>query len=172
MLRPAFPPRRRALRPLLGALLPLALLLPLAACEDLGPDRTRVVVRFHERAPLTRDRLVVTMRDGRRDFYFEGLDLRPVGDGWWEARELRLAASGEAEVLVALRGVGPTPAAAGEILLPLTPNARWRLDVFVSSADGPTACGDCTGLRRFGIVPDARPSAQDFLYVTWTTLAP
>lgn len=168
MLRPASPPRRRALRRLLGALL----LLPVAACEDLGPDRARVVVRFHERAPLTRDRLVVTLRDGRRDYYLEGLDLRPVGDGWWEARELRLGSSGEAEVLVALRGAGPAPAVAGEIALPLAPNARWRLDVFASSADGPAACGDCTAFRRFTIVPDARPSAQDFLYVAWTMLAP
>jgi len=172
MLRPASPPRRRALRRLAAALLPAALLLPLAACEDLGADRARVVVRFQERAPLTRDRLVVTVRDGRRDYYFEGLDLQPAGDGWWRGRELRLAAQGEADVLVALRGVGTSPAAAGEILLPLTPGARWRLDVFASSADGPTACGGCTSYRRFGIVPDARPSAQDFLYVTWTALAP
>lgn len=171
MLRPASPPRRRAVRRL-PALLPAALLLLLPACEDLGPERTRVLVRYHERAPLTRDRLVVTVRDGRRDYYFEGLDLRPVGDGWWEGRELRLAADGEADVLVAVRGAGVSPAAAGEILLPLAPNARWRLDVFASSADGPTACGGCTAYRRFGIVPDARPSAQDFLYVTWTSLAP
>ncbi len=172
MLRPASPHRRRALRRLLGALLPAALLLPLAACEDLGPDRPRVVVRFHERAPLTRDRLVVTLRDGRRDFYFEGLDMRPVGDGWWEARELRLTAGSEAEVLVALRGTGRPAAAAGEFRLPLAPNARWRLDVFASSVGSTTACGACTGLQRFPIDPTQRPSAQDFLYVTWTALVP
>lgn len=168
MLRFASPPRRRAV-----GLRLLPLLLPaLLACEDLGPDRTRVVVRFQERAPLTRDRLVVTMQDDRRDYYFEGLDLRATGDGWWEARELRLSSRGEAKVLVALRGAAISPAAAGEILLPLAPNARWRVDVFASSADPATACDGCTSLSRFPIVPDARPSAQDWLYVTWTTHAP
>ena len=172
MLRSASPPRRQVPVRLRRALLLASLLIPLAACEDLGPDRTRVLVRFQERAPLTRDRLVVTLRDGRRDYYFEGLDLRPTGDGWWEARELRLASRGEADMLVALRGAGVPPAAAGEIVLPLAPNAHWRVDVFASSADGPAACAGCTAFRRFSIVPEARPSAQDFLYVTWTMLAP
>lgn len=172
MLRSASPPRRQAPARLRRAFLLASLLIPLAACEDLGPDRTRVLVRFQERAPLTRDRLVVTLRDGRRDYYFEGLDLRPTGDGWWEARELRLASRGEADMLVALRGAGAPPAAAGEIVLPLAPNAHWRVDVFASSADGPAACAGCTAFRRFSIVPEARPSAQDFLYVTWTMLAP
>lgn len=169
MLRPASPPRRRRLRALATALLPL---LALAGCEDLGPDLARVVVRFEERAPLTRDRLVVTVRDGRRDYYLEGLDLQAADDGWWVGRELRVATGGEAEVLVALRGAGVPPAAYGELVLPLAPNARWRVDVFASSVDGPTACGGCTGYRRHTIVPDARPSAQDWLYITWTMLAP
>lgn len=158
--------------PLRGVLLAAMLAFALPACEDLGPDRSRLLVRFEERPPLGRERLVVTVADGRRDYYFEGLDLERAADGWWQARELRLSNVGEAVILVALRGAGAAPAAAGELALPLAPNARWRLDVFASSADGQTACGGCTGFRRYGIAPAFRPSAQDWLYVTWTMVPP
>ena len=148
---------------------------PLRPCRSRG---TRTVARTKSERKQSRPRAPVagparpTRPSGQCSSPLSVPPAPPAEDGWWEARELRLGTSGQARVLVALRGAGESPAAVGEIALPLATNARWRLDVFASSADGPAACGDCTGFRRFAIAAAARPSAQDWLYVTWTSRAP
>ena len=167
--RPPRSPRRRtsaaALRCALAALV-------LAACDDLGPDQGIVTLRYREQPPLERERLVVTLEDRERQYYVEGIDLAEGADGWLESRPLRFAASGQLRVRVAMRSDGTSPAAALDAMIPLTPGRRWRVDVFASALPGSQACAGCAGLQRVGIVPAWRPSAQDWLYLTWTAAAP
>jgi hypothetical protein len=158
----------RALTVALAAVLGLAL----AGCQDLGPDRARVAVRYQELLPLGRERLVLTLQDGERQFYLEGIDLEPAADGWLASRELRVANGGTLRVRVALRGTGGTSVSTVDVDVPLAPHARWRLDVFPSSASLAAACGGCTGVQRATILQSERPSARDWLYVTWTAVAP
>ena len=171
---PSRPPRtRRALpRALATAALAGVLGLALAGCEDLGPDRARVAVRYRELAPLGRERLVMTLQDRERQFYLEGIDLEPTADGWLASRELRVANGGPLRVRVALRGAGGASVSTVEVDVPLAPHARWRLDVFPSSESPAAACGGCTGVRRATILQSERPPARDWLYVTWTAVTP
>lgn len=151
-----------------ATLLPLAVLAA-AGCEpDLGVPAT-VTVRYREVAPLTRDRLVVTVDDADSGWYFEGVDFEPATDGWLTSRSLDLSASGGVRVLVALRGSATTTAAAsGEIVLPATANERWLVDIFPSELAPNVVCGGCAGLARFAITESDRPAARDWLYVRWT----
>lgn len=160
--RPATRALRRAATALLLPLLPL-----LGACQELGPEQPRVTVRYRELAPLGRERLAVTLDDERRQFYLEGIDL-VAHDGWLVSRELRTAPRGDLAVRLALRGAGVAAVAAADVVIPLAPNARWRIDVFPSSAGPNVACAGCAGLHRVPIADAARPSARDWLYVTWT----
>ena len=162
-------PSRRAARALV-ALRPLLLLL-VAACGSLEPEYAGIVVRFREEAPVTRERLVVTVSDGDTEWFLEGTDLEATADGWLAARELRVAPGGDLSIRIALRGVGSEPAASGQLSLPLPPDARWRLDVFPSDVSHAAACDGCAGVARFPILAQFRPSAQDWLYVTWTGVA-
>lgn len=166
--RPSRFPRRRtpaALRSALAAFL-------LAGCDDLGPDQGVVTLRYREQPPLERERLVVTLEDRERQYYVEGIDLGEGADGWLESRPLRFASNGQFRVRVAMRGDGTSPVAALDAQIPLTPGQRWRVDVFASSLPGSQACAGCAGLQRVGILPAWRPSAQDWLYLTWTPVAP
>lgn len=159
-------PTRPTSRPLAVAL-PLLLLLG-AACSALEPEHASVVVRFREVAPVTRDRLVVTISDGDTEWYLEGTDLEASADGWLAGRALRVAPGGTLKVRIALRGVGSEPAASGQLALATPADARWRIDVFPSDVPQAAACSGCTGVVRFPILAQFRPSAQDWLYVTWT----
>ena len=150
---------------------PLLLALPLlAACGLVEPATGRVSVRYQERAPLGRELLVVHFTDGRDEWYLEGTDLRPSADGWLAGRTIRLK-EGTLRLSVALRGDGRQVAAVGDVTLPLDDGRHWRIDVFPSARPASEACGGCDGVRRFIIVPSARPSAQDWLYITWTDQA-
>jgi len=160
-------PRRRSL----AALLPAVAALLLAACDDLGPDQGIVTLRYREQPPLARDRFVTTLEDGERQYYVEGTDLGDGAGGWLESRPLRFTSAGQLRVRVALRGDGTSPVAALDALIPLSPRQRWRVDVFASSLPSAQACAGCAGLQRVGILPAWRPSAQDWLYVTWTSIA-
>lgn len=124
-------------------------------------------MRYREVAPLGRERLAVTLDDEHRQFYLEGIDL-VERDGWLVSRELRTLTRGELVVRLALRGSGSAAVATAHVTLPLAPDARWRIDIFPSSAEPAAACADCTGLHRAAIAQGSRPSARDWLYVTWT----
>ena len=167
---PSAPPRPPARRPL-RRLLPVALAALLGACQDLGPERAHVTVRYREVAPLHRTRLVLTLTDSARQWYVEGLDLVDGEEGWLVGRDLRTAAAGRLLVRLAMRGEGASPVASGDALLPLSPGGHWRVDVFPSSRSPAEVCDGCAGLRRIPIAPEARPSAQDWLYLTWTAVA-
>jgi hypothetical protein len=165
MLRPLHPPPPRSLR---RAALALALLASVVACQDLGPDQGLVTFRYREAAPLGRERLVATIEDRARQYYVEGIDLTPGTDGWLESRPLRAASDGELMVRVALRGSGTAAVAVADARVPLSPRAVWRVDVFASSLPGAEACAGCAGFQRVPLPQAWRPSAQDWLYVTWT----
>ena len=157
----AAPPRLAGL-----ALLPL-----LAACGLVEPATGRVSVRYQERAPLGRERLVVNLTDGRDEWYVEGTDLQPAGDGWLAGRTIRLHEGGPLRLSATLRGDGRQVAAVGDVTLPLDHGRHWRVDIFASPRSEAEACGGCDGVRRFVIAPSSRPSAQDWLYITWTDQA-
>lgn len=164
-MTPSARPARRARRLLL--LLPLALS---AGCGLVEPDRARVTVRYREVAPLHHAGLVVNVRDGLDEWYLEGTDLEPDGGGWLVGRTLHVRADGQVEVAATVR-VGSDVVTAGSITLPLDEAADWRVDVFPSDRPQWEACGGCDGVQRFAIAAAARPSAQDWLYVTWTDRA-
>ena len=173
MLRPPLRPLFRRVR----AALPVALVRSLVggsivgsivACQDLGPDQGTVTLRYREAAPLGRERLVATIEDRARQYYVEGIDLTPGADGWLESRPLRAASDGELMVRVALRGSGTAAVAVADARVPLSPRAVWRVDVFTSSLPGAQACAGCAGFQRVPLPEAWRPSAQDWLYVTWT----
>lgn len=124
-------------------------------------------MRYREVEPLGRERLAVTLDDERRQFYLEGIDL-VERDGWLVSRELRTLPRGDLVVRLALRGSGTAAAATADVVVPLAPDARWRIDIFPSSADPAAACAGCAGLHRAAIAEGVRPSARDWLYVTWT----
>ena len=149
-----------------------AALLVAAACQDLGPDRGLVTLRFREAAPLDRERLAATLEDHARQYYVEGIDLAAGADGWLESRPLRAAPDGELRVRIALRGTGTAPIAVADALVPLAPHAVWRVDVFASSLPPAEACDGCAGFRRVNLPQAWRPSEQDWLYLSWTAVAP
>ena len=145
----------------------------LAACQDLGPEHASVTVRYLEVPPLDRGRLVVTLADPARQWYLEGIDLMTsADDGWLVSRELRTAASGRLTVRLAVRGPGTAPVAAGDAVLPLAAGSRWRVDIFPSELTPAAVCDDCAGVRRIPLSVESRPSAQDWLYLTWTAVGP
>jgi hypothetical protein len=146
----------------------VALVALLVGCQDLGPDQALVTLRYREAAPLGRERLVATVEDGARQYYVEGIDLTPGADGWLESRPLRAASDGDLMVRVALRGSGTQAVAVADVRIPLSPRAVWRVDVFASSLTPAQLCDGCAGLLRVPIPPAWRPSAQEWLYVTWT----
>lgn len=160
---PVRPARRRAL-----AVALLACLLP--ACNDLGPDPAHVQLRYLEVPPLDRDRFVATLDVPGHQWYFEGTDLQPEGDGWLAGREVTVGSKGDLVLRLALRGSGENAVAQADVTIRLTHGARWRIDVFPSSLESAVACGDCSGVHRVPIALPARPSARDWLYVTWTAL--
>lgn len=162
---PLAPPRAVRSAPLL-ALAPL-----LAACGLLEPAHGRVSVRYQERAPLARQLLVVNLTDGRDEWYLEGTDLQPTADGWLASRTIHLHEDGTLRLSTTLRGSGTNVAAIGDVTLPLDDGRHWRIDIFPSARSQEEACGGCDGVRRFAIAPSARPSAQDWLYITWTDQA-
>ena len=155
---------RRA--PLLLALLPV-----LAACGLVEPSTGRVSVRYQERAPLERELLVVNLTDGQDEWYLEGTDLQPAADGWLASRPIHLHEGGTMRLSATIRGDGQDVAAIGDVTLPLDAGRHWRVDIFASARPQWEACGGCDGVKRFAIVPSARPSAQDWLYITWTDQA-
>ncbi|HEU4630196.1 MAG TPA: hypothetical protein VFS08_10665 [Gemmatimonadaceae bacterium] len=169
--RPTRHPSHR--RALLAALLAGSLAAPLAACDDLGPDPAHVQLRYHEVAPLGRDRLVVTFDVPGHQWYFEGTDLQPTtDDGWLAGREIDVGSDGELLMRLALRDDGDGTVARADATIPLAHGLRWRVDVFPSALDEAAACGACNGIHRVAIDPEARPSARDWLYITWTALSP
>jgi hypothetical protein len=165
----ARPVRRRAARQILAAAL---LACALGACDDLGPNPAHVQLRYREVAPLDRGRLVVTLDVPGHQWYFEGTDLQPVGDGWLAGREIEVGSDGELLLRLALRDQGDGTVARADVSIALAHGARWRVDVFPSSLERADACGDCSGVHRVTIDQGARPSARDWLYVTWTAVPP
>jgi hypothetical protein len=165
---PVSPARRRAPRRRALVATLLACLLP--ACNDLGPDPAHVRLRYLEVAPLDRDRLVATLDVPGHQWYFEGTDLQPEGDGWLAGREITVGSDGDLLLRLALRGTGDDAVAQADVSIALTHGARWRIDVFPSSLESAEACGGCNGVHRVPIALAARPSARDWLYVTWTAL--
>ena len=125
-------------------------------------------MRYDERAPLTRDRLVVTVTDGRRQWYFEGADLSDDGTGWLISRPLRVADGGTVTISATLRGDGTAPVGGGTVALPLARDGRWQVDVLTSALEPSSVCAGCTGITRFSIAEAERPTAHDWLYIRWT----
>jgi hypothetical protein len=136
-------------------------------CEVAPVAPASVTVRYLEVAPLTRDRLVVTVDDPRSGWYFEGVDFQPSPDGWLTSRSLRVSTRGGVRITVSLRGSGVSAAASGEIVLPEGESEEWMVDIFPSEAAPSVACDGCAGLARLTIAEDARPAARDWLYVRW-----
>lgn len=161
--RPGALPSRQSLSVAAVLLLPL-----LAGCSLLEPDHARVTIRFREVAPLEREGLVVNVFDGQDEWYVEGTDLEPAAGGWLVSRTLPVDADGQLRIGATLRTPAGSIAAAGSIVLPLDESARWRVDIFPSDQPQAEACGGCDGIQRFAIASAARPSAQDWLYITWT----
>ena len=65
------------------------------------------------------------------------------------------------------RGAGDT-LAAGTIHLPLQPDWRWSVEMFVASSGTPLdRCTRCAGWQAFAVHDRSRPQASDTLYVTW-----
>lgn len=162
-LAPASPEFRRLVAPLLALLLALGA----GGCEGDPVAPASVTVRYLEQAPLTRDRLVVTVDDLRSGWYFEGVDFQSSADGWLTSRSLRVSTRGGVHISIALRGTGVTAVAGGEIVLPEGVSDEWLVDIFPSEAAPSVACDGCAGLARFAIAEDARPTARDWLYVRW-----
>ena len=140
----------------------------MAGCEAVPGDPTTIVVRYAEQAPLTRDRLVVTVADGLRQWYFEGADLTDDGSGWLTSRPLHVGDGGTVVISAAFRGDGTPAAGAGGIVLPLTRDGRWQVDVLTSALEPSTVCAGCTGVTRFPLAEPERPAAHDWLYIRWT----
>lgn len=171
----ARPPRHRPShrRTARGRTLAVALLVSLlGACDDLGPNPAHVQLRYREVAPLDRGRLVVTLDVPGHQWYVEGIDLQPEGGGWLAGREISVGSDGELLMRLALRDGGDDAVARSDVSIPLTHGARWRIDIFPSSLENAAACGNCSGVHRVPIDEDARPSARDWLYVTWTAVPP
>ena len=162
------PPRRCARHTVARLATAALLVLGLAGCENVASDPTSVVVRYAERAPLTRDRLVVTVSAGGRRWYFEGEDLTPDGTGWLASRPLRVGDAGTVEVTAAFRGDQLSPAGIGAVQLPLERDGHWQVDVLTSALEPSTVCAGCTGVTRFSIAEAERPAAHDWLYIRWT----
>lgn len=142
-----------------------------AGCEPALDAPASVTLRFQERQPLTRDRLVVTVDDLRSNWYFEGVDFEPAGDGWLVSRPLKLSASTGVRIAVSLRSVGDATdkaVAAGQITLPNSANERWQVDIFASDVESSVACAGCSSLSRFPITEGSRPAARDWLYIRST----
>jgi hypothetical protein len=130
-----------------------------------------VSVRYQERAPLDRELLVVNLTDGQDEWYLEGTDLQPAADGWLASRTIRLHDGGTMRLSATIRAEGREVAAAGDLTLPLDEGRHWRVDIFASPRTQSEACDGCDGIKRFAIAPSSRPSAQDWLYITWTDQA-
>lgn len=144
----------------------------LAACEPVAASPATLTIRYQERPPLTRDRLVVTVADGRNEWYYEGVDLESEEDGWLAGRPLRLPREGSVRVKVAFRGTGQHAVAAGDATIRVAARERWRLDVFTSESAPGAACSGCTGIVRLTIAQESRPSARDWLYLRWIVTDP
>ncbi len=147
------------------------LLVTAAGCEPALDAPASVTLRYLERQPLTRDRLVVTVDDLRSNWYFEGVDFEPAGDGWLVSRSLRLSARAGVRIAVSLRDSSDAtdrPVATGQIMLPSSTNERWQVDIFASELEPGTACAGCASLARFPIAERSRPAARDWLYIRWT----
>ncbi|MHB1225389.1 MAG: hypothetical protein ACYC2G_15275 [Gemmatimonadaceae bacterium] len=158
------------LRRLLASLLVVILALGVGGCEEGFIAPASVTLRYRERAPLTRERLVVTVDDINNEWYFEGVDLPPSADGWLTSRSLRVSTRGGVRITVSLRGTSVVAAAGGEIVLPESPGEEWLVDIFTSEAAPSVACDGCAGLARLAIAEDDRPTARDWLYVRWGSI--
>lgn len=157
-------------RPLRCAALLLSLALA-AGCEPAPDAPASVTLRYREVQPLTRDRLVVTVDDQHSNWYFEGVDFEPTDDGWLVSRSLKLSAKAGVRIAVTMRSVSDSTdraVAAGQIMLPNSPNERWQVDIFASELEPTVACGSCSFLARFPIVEGSRPAARDWLYIRST----
>lgn len=148
--------------------LAMAGLAGLAGCEPVSGSPSTITIRYQERAPLTRDRLVVTISDGRNEWHYEGLDLEPDDDGWLVSRPLRLTNTSIIRLGVGFRGSGPSAVATGDVVIATGSRERWTVDIFAASSGGETACAGCGGISRFTIAQDSRPTARDWLYVRWS----
>lgn len=153
---------------------PLALALPffllaLAACVDTRPraeiefryaDLTGEVppqllsLRFDDAAGLESS----TIRPPRT----ADVPLSPSTSSLYETRT-----TGDLVVQMILARDADT-LASGTIHLPLQPDWRWSVEMFVASSGTPLdRCTRCAGWLAFPVTDPARPGVGDTLYVAW-----
>ena len=158
--------RARALVRLLA--LP-SLLIALGACVDTRP-RAEVEFRYADltgSAPVSL--LSLTFDDGAG---LESAVIRPPRNAsvppdpaTSSLHETRT--SGDLEVRLVLARAADT-LTSGTIHLPLRPDWRWSVEMFVAPSGTPLdQCTRCAGWLAFAVTDPLRPTAADTLYVAW-----
>ena len=150
----------------LAALLPLLLL---AACVDTKP-RAEVEFRYADFTGSAPPQfLSLAFDDGAGA---QPAAIRPVSGG----PSMPAAAStlyetrtgGSLAVHLLLARSRADTLASGVIYLPLQPDWRWSVEMFVApSGTMLDYCSRCAGWQRFAVRDPMRPGAADTLYVTW-----
>ena len=162
-------PRRHRIAARL-ALLPLLLL---AACVDTKP-RAEVEFRYADFTGSAPPQLLsLAFDDGAGA---QPAAIRPVSGGETDAPALPSAASalyetrtnGSLTVHLLLARSRADTLASGVIYLPLQPDWRWSVEMFVApSGTMLDYCSRCAGWQSFAVRDPLRPGAADTLYVTW-----
>lgn len=165
---PRIPRHRRAAAP--AALLSLLLL---AACVDTKP-RAEVEFRYADFTGSAPPQLLsLAFDDGAGA---QPAAIRPVSGSENDAPALPSAASalyetrtdGSLAVHLLLARSRTDTLASGVIHLPLQPDWRWSVEMFVApSGTMLDYCSRCAGWQSFAVRDPLRPAAADTLYVTW-----
>lgn len=152
-----------------AALLPLLLL---AACVDTKP-RAEVQFRYADFTGSAPPQLLsLAFDDGAGA---QPAAIRPISSGETDA-PLPSAASalyetrtdGSLAVHLLLARSRADTLASGVIHLPLQPDWRWSVEMFVApSGTMLDYCSRCAGWQSFAVRDPLRPGAADTLYVTW-----
>lgn len=164
------PGRRRPRTAGPAALLSLLLL---AACVDTQP-RAEVEFRYADFTGSVPPQLLsLAFDDGAGT---QAASIRPVSGNESDAPAQPAAASalyetrtgGSLAVHLLLARSRADTLASGVIHLPLQPDWRWSVEMFVApSGTMLDSCSRCAGWQAFAVRDPLRPGATDTLYVTW-----
>ena len=165
------PRRPRTARP--PALVSLLALLLLAACVDTKP-RAEVEFRYADFTGAVPPQLLsLAFDDGAGA---QPAAIRPLSSGGNDVPSRPAAASalyetrtgGSLAVHLLLARSRADTLASGVIHLPLQPDWRWSVEMFVApSGTMLEYCTRCAGWQAFAVRDPTRPEASDTLYVTW-----
>jgi hypothetical protein len=149
----------------LRLLLPVAVLLVLAACES---DEARVRFAVIGQGALQPSMLSIQFSENGRRRVVSGTDF--VVDGSFAQPHTRwysTATAGTLTVDFTVRDAEGASVAEGEIELQLQPDWQWEVHFLIDDRNPALGCLGCIGHRAFVIPPPVATTPRDSLYVIW-----